>query len=91
MQYYDPNWQVRPGYTAGRPVITDPNSAAYGARGIDWGKFRINFGYGDVKDEYEQQDYENVVYLEQPQQDNTMMYVAAGLAGLLGIFLIFRR
>jgi hypothetical protein len=91
MQYFDPNWQPVPGHTAGRPIITDPNSAAYGKSGIDWGKFRINFGYGDVKDEYIQEDSENVVYLEQPEEDNTLMYIAAGLAGLVGLFFIFRR
>ena len=91
MQGYIPNWG---GFTNtsdihGSPVVTNPNSALYGARGIDWGKVRLNFSYDQPQASYEQDD--NVVFLEQPQQDNTMLYLLGGVAGVLGLILIFRR
>lgn len=91
MRGYTPNWEMHPSFLQmhGRPVITDPNSAAYGAGGFDWGKVRLNLGYAGQEPGPPIED--NVVYLETPEQDNTMLYVLGGVAGLLGLLLIFRR
>jgi len=89
VKMYPPNWG-----NFDTPVIMNPNSAAYGARGadpskwIDWGKVRLNFSYDDPESRLPE---DNVVFLEQPEQDNTMLYILGGVAGFLGLILLLRR
>ena len=77
MEFFEPNWTAR--------AVQRPDQRP----GIDWGKVRLNFSYDEPESRLPQDD--NVVFLEQPQQDNTMLYLLGGVAGVLGLLLIFRR
>ena len=75
MQYFEPNWAQGAVNRPARP-------------GIDWGKVRLNFSYDEPESRLPD---DNVVFLQQPEQDNTVLYILGGVAGVLGLILLMRR